>query len=167
MRYWQLIALAALFEVSSPTRYTWAQGQDRDVERIKTDITGKVQVYYRVGGILYGEHHLIDIEYNQSGRYSLRADTAKVTVLDNVQRSGWQETGRWDVVRVGQKVGVRHQSDKGFVAFFPVQVLTNGQVRLLADGLPGGTERCWMVQGWKYRLGIATGKPPSITIEDR
>jgi hypothetical protein len=146
---------------------TSAQEPDREVERARAFLTGKVQVYYRVGGILYGTHHLADIEYGPAGRYGLAMDTAKATVLDNVQRGGWRDAGRWDVVRVGQQVGVRHQSDGGAVAFFPVQVLDGGEVRLLADGLPPGTERCWVVQGWKQRIGVALGKPPSITLDPR
>jgi hypothetical protein len=147
--------------------YSSAQGQDREVEQVKTFLTGKVQVYYRVGGIVYGTHHLVDLEYKQSGRYTLAVDTAKATVLDNVQRGGWKDTGRWEVVRVGRQVGVRHESDNRGTQFFPVQVLQDGNVRLLADGLPGGTEHYSMVQGWKHRFGITLGKPPSITLEPR
>ncbi len=167
MKHWRLIALAALLAVVLPAEHAAAQGPDREVEQVKAHLTGKVQVYYRVGGILYGTHHLIDVEHQPSGRYTLVADTARATVLDNLQRGGWRDAGRWEVVRVGRQVGVRHQSDKGPIAFFPLQVLANGEVRLLADGLPRGTERFWMVRGWRYRFGIDPGRPPSITINPR
>jgi hypothetical protein len=144
-----------------------AQEQDREVEQVRAYLTGKVQLYYRVGGILFGTHHLVDLDYAQGGRYALAVDTAKATVLDNVQRGGWRDAGRWDVVRVRQQVGIRHQSDGGNVEFLPVEVLATGEVRLLADGLPRGTERCWMVQGWRYRIGVFFGKPPSITLDPR
>jgi hypothetical protein len=167
MKHIPQIALAMLLAVNTPIAQGAIPGQDREVERIKAYLTGKVQVYYRVGGILYGTHHLVDIEYHPAGRYTLAADTGRCTILDNIQRGGWRDAGRWEVVRVGRQVGVRHRSDKGFVAFFPIQVLANREVRLLADGLPGGTQRCWMVQGWQYRFGIHTGKPPSITLDRR
>jgi hypothetical protein len=167
MKCRQTFALAALLAVIVPAGYASAQGPDREVEQVKAYLTGKVQVYYRAGGVLFGTHHLVDIEYDPSGRYALAADTAKATVLGNVQRGGWRDAGRWDVVRVGRLIGVRHQSDNGAVAFFPVEVLGAGEVRLLADGLPKGTERCGMVQGWRYRFGIVLGKPPSITLDPR
>jgi hypothetical protein len=167
MKHGQRIALAALLAVILPADYAPAQEQDREVEQVRAYLTGKVQVYYRVGGILYGTHHLINVAYQPSGRYSLAADTARATVLDNVQRGGWRDAGRWEVVRVGQQVGVRLRSDNGPVAFFPLQVLASGQVRLLGDGLPRGTERFWVVQGWQYRFRIDPGTPPSITINPR
>src|SRR4051812_27714139 len=101
MKYWQLIAPAALLAVILSAGTAPAQGGDPEVEKVKAYLTGKVQVYYRVGGILYGTHHLIDLEYQPAGRYTLAADTARVTIMDNVQRGGWQDAGRWEVVRVG------------------------------------------------------------------
>jgi len=167
MKHFQVIAPAVLFGMLISAGNFSAQEVVREVEQFKAYLSGKVQVYYRIGGILYGTHDLIDLEYKSSGQYTLAADTAKATILDNIQRGGWQDAGRWDVVRVGQQVGLRHQPDGRLAVFFPVQVLDNGEVRLVADGLPGGTERYWMVQGWKHRIGVVTGKPPSVTIDSR
>ncbi len=167
MQHWRVTAPAALLAVILPAGYAPAQGPDREVEQVRAYLTGKVQVYYRVGGILYGTHHLIDLDYQRSGRYTLAADTARATALDNIQRGGWRDAGRWEVARVGGQVGVRLRSDNGPVAFFPLQVSASGQVRLLGNGLPRGTERFWAVQGWRYRFGIDAGRPPSITINPR
>ncbi len=159
--------VSALALVLAPAGRAPAQEADREVEQVKAYLTGKVQAYYRVGGILHGTHHLVDIEHHPGGRYALSADTARVTILDNIQRGGWRDAGRWEVVRVGRQVGARHQSDSGRVAFFPIQVLAGGEARILPEGLPRDTQRSWLVRGWKYRLRAHTGRPPSITLGPR
>jgi hypothetical protein len=130
-----------------------AQQPGGEIQQVKNFLTGKVQAYYRVGGILYGTHHLFDLEYKADGRYTLEANTGRTTIMGNFQPGGWRDAGRWEVVRVGQQVGVRHVSDNGFQEFFPLKALPGGGVELLPDGLPGGTERYWIIQGWKYKLG--------------
>jgi hypothetical protein len=160
-----LVAALALVLVSAGSAP--AQAPDREVNQVKAFLTGKVQAYYRVGGVLFGTHHLFDLEYHPGGRYTYSVDTARRTILDNVQRGGWRDAGRWEVVRVGRQVGVRHQSDSGRVAFFPIQVLPGGEARLLPEGLPRNTEKSWLVKGWKYRVDVRTGKPPSIMLAPR
>lgn len=165
MKNWQRIAVVVLLQSVGLSECARGDEKDTEIEQIKAHFAGKSQVYYRVGGILYGTHHLIDLECQPSGRYTMSADTAKPTILGNLQRGGWQDAGRWDIVRMGRQCGVRLQPDNRAAEFYPVEALANGEVRLLADGLPAGTERHWLIQGWKYQIGVATGKPPSITLD--
>jgi hypothetical protein len=144
-----------------------AQEPDREVAAAKAFLGGQIQVYYRAGEVLTGTHHLIDVEHDARGRYTLSADTARVTILGNVQRGGWTDKGRWDVIRVGQQVGIRHLSDSGLQGFFPLKVQPNGAVVLLAEGLPGAPASCSLARGWQNSFDIGLGKPASIGLKPR
>ena len=83
-------------------------------------------ITYREGEALYGTYYFLEIHYCPNGYYGLYGSTVKRTVLDNEQRSNWQEYGSWKVMSQNGQVGLHYAATNGNQQFVPVYKLANG-----------------------------------------
>ena len=112
---------------------------DPQVNAIDRYLSGRrFLVSYREGGAAYGLHIFLDVHYCSNGQYILSGESRRQTVLDNWQVNRWEDSGRWAVLRVEGRAGVRAQSRSGKVDF------------VAADILPDGT--LWVGDGVSVRL---------------
>lgn len=101
-------------------------------------------VSYREGGPAYGTHIFLDIHYCPDGQYLLAGESRRQTVLDNWQVNSWQDAGRWAVLRIDGRVGVRAASRSGKVDFVLAELLPDGRL-WVGDGvsvIPKGPAVC-------------------------
>ena len=118
---------------------------DAQVSAIDRYLSGRrFLVSYREGGPVYGAHIFLDVHYCSSGQYLLAGETRRQTVLDNWQVNRWEDSGRWAVLRIAGRVGVRASSNSGKVDFVAAKVLPDGRL-WVGDGVsvsPKGPALC-------------------------
>ena len=83
---------------------------------------------YREGEALYGTYYFIEIHYCPDGYYGLYGNTVKRTVLDNEQRSNWQEFGSWKIINQNDINGILYTTTTGNQRFYPLYKLANGDL---------------------------------------
>ena len=88
----------------------------------------------REGGAVYGSHIFVDVHYCSNGQYILSGESRRQTVLDNWQVNRWEDSGRWAVLRVEGRVGVRATSRSGKVEFVAAELLPDGRL-WVGDGV--------------------------------
>ena len=101
-------------------------------------------VSYRDGGPVYGSHIFLDVHYCPNGQYLLAGESRRQTVLDNWQVNRWEDSGRWAVLRIAGRLGVRASSISGKVDFVAVELLPDGRL-WAGDGVsvsPKGPALC-------------------------
>ena len=118
---------------------------DAQVSAIDRYLSGRrFLVSYRDGGPVYGSHIFLDVHYCSNGQYLLAGESRRQTVLDNWQVNRWEDSGRWAVLRIGGRVGVRASSNSGKVDFVAAEVLPDGRL-WVGDGVsvnPKGAALC-------------------------
>jgi hypothetical protein len=83
---------------------------------------------YRDGEVLYGTYYFIEIHFCSSGYYGLYGNSVKRTVLDNEQKSNWQEFGTWKIIDQNGVNGIIYESTNGGQQFYPIYRLANGDM---------------------------------------
>ena len=102
---------------------------DAQVSAIDRYLSGRrFLVSYREGGAVYGSHIFLDVHYCSNGQYLLAGESRRQTVLDNWQVNRWEDSGRWAVLRVAGRVGVRASSNAGKVDFVAAELLPDGRL---------------------------------------
>jgi hypothetical protein len=118
---------------------------DPQVNAIDRYLSGRrFLVSYREGGAVYGSHIFLDVHYCSNGQYILSGESRRQTVLDNWQVNRWEDSGRWAVLRVEGRVGVRAVSLSGRVDFVAADILPDGRL-WVGDGVsvrPQGLAIC-------------------------
>ena len=118
---------------------------DPQVSAIDRYLSGRrFLVSYREGGPVYGSHIFLDVHYCSNGQYLLTGESRRQTVLDNWQVNRWEDSGRWAVLRVEGRVGVRAVSSSGKVDFVVTELLPDGRL-WVGDGVsvnPKGPAIC-------------------------
>ena len=118
---------------------------DPQVNAIDRYLSGRrFLVSYREGGAAYGSHILLDVHYCSNGQYILSGESRRQTVLDNWQVNRWEDSGRWVVLRVEGRAGVRAVSRSGKVDFVAAGILPDGTL-WVGDGVsvrPQGAAIC-------------------------
>ena len=108
---------------------------DLQVNAIDRYLSGRrFLVSYREGGAVYGSHIFLDVHYCSNGQYILSGESRRQTVLDNWQVNRWEDSGRWAVLRVEGRVGVRAVSSSGKVDFVAAELLPDGRL-WVGDGV--------------------------------
>lgn len=108
---------------------------DPQVNAIARYLSGRrFLVSYRDGGPVYGSHIFLDVHYCSNGEYRLAGESRRQTVLDNWQVNRWEDAGRWVVMRVGGRVGVRASSNSGKADFVAAELLSDGRL-WVGDGV--------------------------------
>ena len=108
---------------------------DPQVNAIDRYLSGRrFLVSYREGGAVYGSHISLDVHYCSNGHYILSGESRRQTVLDNWQVNRWEDSGRWAVMRVEGRVGVRAVSRSGKVDFVAAAILPDGRL-WVGDGV--------------------------------
>jgi hypothetical protein len=108
---------------------------DPQVNAIDRYLSGRrFLVSYREGGAVYGSHIFLDVHYCSNGQYILSGESRRQTVLDNWQVNRWEDSGRWAVLRVEGRVGVRAMSRSGKVDFVAAELLPDGRL-WVGDGV--------------------------------
>ena len=108
---------------------------DPQVNAIDRHLSGRrFLVSYREGGAVYGSHIFLDVHYCSNGQYILSGESRRQTVLDNWQVNRWEDSGRWAVLRVEGRVGVRAASRSGKVDFVAAELLPDGRL-WVGDGV--------------------------------
>ena len=108
---------------------------DPQVNAIGQYLSGRrFLVSYREGGPVYGSHIFLDVHYCSNGQYMLAGESRRQTVLDNWQVNRWEDSGRWAVLRVEGRVGVRAVSHSGKVDFVAAEILPDGRL-WVGDGV--------------------------------
>ena len=85
-------------------------------------------ITYREGEALYGTYYFLEIHYCPNGYYGLYGRTVKRTVLDNEQRSNWQEFGTWKITNQNGINGIHYVATNGNQQFYPLYRLDNGSI---------------------------------------
>ena len=85
-------------------------------------------ITYREGEVLYGTYYFLEIHYCPNGYYGLHGNTVKRTVLDNEQRSNWQEYGTWKITSQNGVNGIQYVTLQGAQQFYPMYKLENGDM---------------------------------------
>jgi hypothetical protein len=91
-------------------------------------------ITYREGEVLYGTYYFLEIHYCPNGYYGLYGNTVKRTVLDNEQRSNWQEFGTWKITTQNGLNGIHYAATNGGQQFYPIYRLANGDM-FLSEGV--------------------------------
>ncbi len=91
-------------------------------------------ITYREGEVLYGTYYFIEVHYCPDGYYGLYGNTVKRTVLDNEQRSNWQEFGRWKIISQNDINGIIYIPTNGNQQFYPLYKLANGDL-FISEGI--------------------------------
>jgi hypothetical protein len=108
---------------------------DPQVNAIDRHLSGRrFLVSYREGGAVYGSHIFLDVHYCSNGQYILSGESRRQTVLDNWQVNRWEDSGRWAVLRVEGRVGVRAMSRSGKADFVAAELLPDGRL-WVGDGV--------------------------------
>ena len=76
----------------------------------------------------------LDVHYCSNGQYTLSGESRRQTVLDNWQVNRWDDSGRWAVLWVEGRVGVRAVSSSGKVDFVAAELLPDGRL-WVGDGV--------------------------------
>jgi len=98
-------------------------------EELQEFFTGQqLLITYREGEALYGTYYFLEIHYCANGYYGLYGSTVKRTVLDNEQRSNWQEYGNWKITSENGLNGIESISLQGVRQFYPMYKLENGDM---------------------------------------
>lgn len=71
---------------------------------------------------------------NHYGYYGLYGSTVKRTVLDNEQRSSWQEFGTRKIINQNGLNGIHYTTTNGNQQFYPLYRLKNGDL-FVSDGV--------------------------------
>lgn len=93
-----------------------------------------ILITYREGEALYGTYYFLEIHYCPNGYYGLYGSTVKRTVLDNEQRSNWQEFGNWQAMSQNGQVGLYYADTNGNQQFVPLYKLPNGDM-FIGEGI--------------------------------
>ncbi len=91
-------------------------------------------ITYREGEALYGTYYFLEIHYCSNGSYGLYGRTVKRTVLDNEQRSKWQEFGTWKIINQNGINGIHYATTNGNQQFYPLYRLENGDL-FISEGV--------------------------------
>ncbi len=91
-------------------------------------------ITYREGEVLYGTYYFLEIHYCPNGYYGLHGSTVKRTVLDNEQRSSWQEYGSWKITAENGLNGIEYVSLQGARQFYPIYKLPSGDM-FISEGV--------------------------------
>ena len=91
-------------------------------------------ITYRDGEVLYGTYYFLEIHYCPNGYYGLYGNTVKRTVLDNEQRSNWQEFGTWRITTQNGLNGIEYVATTGGQQFYPMYRLSNGDM-FISEGI--------------------------------
>lgn len=89
------LIFSSLFLTTNPVS---AQSMPSEAELQEFFNNQNILITYREGEVLYGTYYFLEIHYCPNGYYGLYGGTVKRTVLDNEQRSNWQEYGSWKVM---------------------------------------------------------------------
>ena len=99
------------------------------VEELQEFFNGQqLLITYREGEVLYGTYYFLEIHYCPNGYYGLYGSTVKRTVLDNEQRSSWQEYGNWKITNQNGVNGILYVTLQGAQQFYPMYKLANGDM---------------------------------------
>lgn len=91
-------------------------------------------ITYREGEVLYGTYYFLEVHYCPNGYYGLYGNTVKRTVLDNEQRSNWQEFGTWKITTQDGLNGIYYAATNGGQQFYPIYKLQNGDM-YISEGI--------------------------------
>lgn len=91
-------------------------------------------ITYREGEVLYGTYYFLEIHFCPNGYYGLYGNTVKRTVLDNEQRSNWQEYGTWKITNQEGLNGILYVATTGNQQFYPLYMLQNGDL-FISEGI--------------------------------
>lgn len=91
-------------------------------------------ITYREGEVLYGTYYFLEIHYCPNGYYGLYGSTVKRTVLDNEQRSNWQEFGSWKITTENGLNGIESVNLQGTRQFYPIYKLPSGDM-FISEGV--------------------------------
>lgn len=94
----------------------------------------QLQITYREGEVLYGTYYFLEIHYCPDGYYGLYGNSVKRTVLDNEQRSNWQEYGTWKIMNQNGVNGIQYSATNGGQQFYPLYKLANGDL-FISEGV--------------------------------
>ncbi|KAA3625562.1 MAG: hypothetical protein DWP94_00545 [Flavobacterium sp.] len=105
------------------------------VEELQHFFNGQqLLITYRDGEVLYGTYYYLEVHYCPNGYYGLYGRTVKRTVLDNEQRSNWQEFGTWKITTRDGQNGIEYLATTGGQQFYPLFKLPNGDM-FLQEGI--------------------------------
>lgn len=105
------------------------------VEELQNFFNGQqLLITYRHGEVLYGTYYFLEVHYCPNGYYGLYGRTVKRTVLDNEQRSNWQEYGTWKITTRDDLNGIEYVATTGAQQFYPLYKLPNGDM-FLQEGI--------------------------------
>lgn len=105
------------------------------VEELHNFFNGQqLLITYREGEVLYGTYYFLEIHYCPNGYYGLYGNTVKRTVLDNEQRSNWQEFGTWKITTQNGLNGIYYAATNGGQQFYPMYKLQNGDM-FISEGI--------------------------------
>jgi hypothetical protein len=121
-----LLGLAALL---SP-RPGLAQTEE-SVQVIRSALSGqRLFITYRDGGPIYGTFYFLDVQFCQTGKYVMAAESRKTTILDNEQVNRWAEIGTWDIISYQDQPVLKYISSTGRTNFAPAALLPGGRIWL-------------------------------------
>jgi len=99
------------------------------VEELHNFFNGRqLLITYREGEAVYGTYYFLEIHYCPNGFYGLYGTSEKQTVLDNVQKSSWQEFGNWKIITQDELNGIHYAATNGGQQFYPIYKLQNGDM---------------------------------------
>ena len=115
-----IITLLLVFIMSIPSS-SKAQSNPSTDELHNFFNNQQLLITYREGEVLYGTYYFLEIHYCPNGYYGLYGSTVKRTVLDNEQRSNWQEYGSWKITNQDGINGILYVTTQGAQQFYPAQ----------------------------------------------
>ena len=131
---WKLIAGWILFTLTFSTQTIEAQ-TNPTLDELQQFFNGEqLLITYREGEVLYGTYYFLEVHYCPNGYYGLYGNTVKRTVLDNEQRSNWQEYGTWKVMNKNGVNGIHYAATTGSQQFYPIYRLQNGDM-FISEGI--------------------------------
>ena len=131
---WKLIAGWILFTLTFSTQTIEAQ-TNPTLDELQQFFNGEqLLITYREGEVLYGTYYFLEVHYCPNGYYGLYGNTVKRTVLDNEQRSNWQEYGTWKVMNKNGVNGIHYATTTGSQQFYPIYRLQNGDM-FISEGI--------------------------------
>ncbi len=131
---WKLILGLFLFSAFFSIQPAKAQ-TNASVAELQEFFNGQqLLITYRDGEALYGTYYFLEVHYCPNGYYGLYGNTVKRTVLDNEQKSNWQEYGSWKITTQNGLNGIHYAATNGSQNFYPMYRLQNGDM-FLSEGV--------------------------------